>query len=368
MELIRTIILFLVIFGAVVISHEFGHYLIGRKNGIRVVEFAVGMGPTLFSYEKSGIKYSLKALPIGGVCIFDGEDGNFMDEDEEKDPLGNRRKDAVQSEGMPFNEAKVWSRIATVFAGPFFNLILAFMVSLVLVGIDGVDLPLICGVAENTAAEAAGLQEGDMIRRINGERIHFYREVSLASAMNHGETLEIEYERDGQIYSTTIIPKYDQEADRYYIGIYYGIDGYIDCTPIQVFQYSFHEVGYWVKATFKSLAMIFHGQVTKDDVSGPVGIAHFIGDNYEEARVYGLLPAVLTMLRIVILLSVNLGILNLLPLPALDGGRLVFMFVEVFRGKPIPPEKEGMVHFAGLVALMILMVFVMYNDIMKLFH
>ena len=147
-----------------------------------------------------------------------------------------------------------------------------------------------------------------------------------------------------------------------------GAGEYIKCNPIQVFQYSFYEVEYWVKATYKSIGMLLSGQATKDDVSGPVGIAQFVGDTYEEAKGYGVSTVIFTMMNIVILLSVNIGIMNLLPLPALDGGRLIFMFVEVIRGKPVPPEKEGIVHFAGLVVLMILMVFVMYNDIMKLVH
>ena len=124
---------------------------------------------------------------------------------------------------------------------------------------------------------------------------------------------------------------------------------------------------YWVKITYKSLRMLVMGQVSKDDVSGPVGIAQLVGESYDQAeKNYGTSYAILAMLEIVVLLSVNLGIMNLLPIPALDGGRLVFMLVEVVRGKPVPPEKEGMVHFAGLVVLMVLMVFIMYNDIMRL--
>ena len=129
---------------------------------------------------------------------------------------------------------------------------------------------------------------------------------------------------------------------------------------------SVYEVRYWVKATYKSLLMLLQGQASKDDVSGPIGIAQFVGDTYDEVKDYGISSVVFTMMNIIILLSVNLGIMNLLPLPALDGGRLVFMFLEVIRGKPVSPEKEGLVHFAGLVVFMILMVFVMYNDIMKI--
>lgn len=350
--MIRTIILFLIIFGVVVISHEFGHFLIGRKNGIRVIEFAVGMGPTLFSFEKGGTKYSLKLLPIGGACMFDGEDG--------------MESKADQTQGTTFTEAGVWARIATVFAGPFFNFILAFLVALVLTAFTGADLPTVGTVTEDSAALEAGLKEGDVITQIGHERIHFYREVILISSMNKGEPLEIHYKRDGQKGVAHVTPKYSEADQRYYIGIVNGGD-YLKCNPIQVFQYGFYEVEYWVKLTYRSLGMMLQGQVTKDDVSGPIGIAQFVGESYDQAEEnYGTSSAILTMLEIVILLSVNLGILNLLPFPALDGGRLVFMLVEVVRGKPVPPEKEGMVHFAGLVVLMLLMVFVMYNDIMKL--
>ena len=380
--MIRTIILFLIIFGVVVISHEFGHFLIGRRNGIRVIEFAVGMGPTLFSFKKGGVKYSLKLLPIGGACMFDGEDGIAAQEDD-KEEGGMRRKAMMDTEiplpddkigtepeaqGMAFTEAGVWKRIATVFAGPFFNFILAFVVALVLTAFSGADLPVVGGIAEDSAAMEAGLQAGDVITQVNHEKIHFYREIMVISAMNQGETLDIHYTRDGQKGVATVTPRYDKNDGRYYIGIM-GAGEYIECNPLQVFQYGFYEVGYYVKTTYKSLGMLIRGRVSKDDVSGPVGIAQFVGESYEQAEEnYGTVSAILTMLEIVVLLSVNLGILNLLPLPALDGGRLLFMFVEVVRGKPVSPEKEGLVHFAGLVVFMVLMVFIMYNDIMKIVH
>lgn len=353
--MIRTIILFLIIFGVVVISHEYGHFLIGRRNGIRVVEFMVGMGPTLFSFEKGGIKYSLKLLPLGGACIFDGEDGVEAADDAKH-----------EGEGVTFMEAGVWKRIATVFAGPFFNFILAFAMALVLTAFSGADLPVIREIAEDSAAMEVGLMPGDVITQINHEKIHFYREVRVISAMNRGETLEIHYTRDGQKGVVTVEPRYDQAAGRYYIGITKAGE-YLECNPLQVFQYAFYEVEYYARTTYKSLGMLIRGQLSKNDVSGPVGIAQFVGESYDTAeKNYGTPSAILTMLEIVVLLSVNLGIMNLLPLPALDGGRLLFMFVEVVRGKPVSPEKEGLVHFAGLVVFMVLMVFIMYNDIMKI--
>lgn len=357
--MIRTIILFIIVFGLVVISHELGHFLVGRKNGIRVVEFAVGMGPTLFSYVVGGTKWSLKLLPLGGACMFEGEDGLEQEEGEGK----------VQEEsgkGISFTEAGVWARIATVFAGPFFNFILAFVVAVILNVFTVTELPVVGTVLENSAASEAGLQQGDVITRIGHEPIHFYKEISMMSFLNQGETMEITYERNGEKGATRLTPQYSEEDGRYYMGITNG-GAYLECNAFQVFQYGFYEVEYWVKLTYKSLAMLLKGRVTKDDVTGPVGIAQMVGESYDQAeKSYGTSYAVLTMLQIVVLLSVNLGIMNLLPIPALDGGRLVFMLVEVVRGKPVPPEKEGMVHFAGLVVLMVLMVFIMYNDIMRL--
>lgn len=377
-DLIRTILLFVIVFGLVVISHELGHFLIGRKNGIRVVEFAVGMGPTLFSYTKNGTKYSLKLLPFGGACMFDGEDGVEQERSEAAPELEAAPAEESGPRGVAFTEAGVWARIAAVFAGPFFNFILAFVVAVILSAFSGADLPVVGDVdgvdittAQEgdvliTAAKDAGLQKGDVIKKIGREPIHFFREVSLISALNQGEEMVITYERNGKRFVTTLTPQYDENSGRYYMGITNG-GAYMKCNPLQVFQYGFYEVEYWVKITYKSLVMLVRGQVSKDDVSGPVGIAQFVGESYDQAeKNYGTPYAILTMLEIIVLLSVNLGIMNLLPLPALDGGRLVFMFVEVIRGKPVPPEKEGMVHFAGLVVLMALMVFIMYNDIMKL--
>lgn len=352
-NVIITVLLFLVIFGLVVMSHEFGHFIIAKRNGIRVIEFCVGMGPTLFSFRKGETKYSLNLLPLGGACMFDGEDGL-------------EAKEGVQDEHS-FPAANVWSRIATIFAGPFFNFLLAYMLALIIVAFTGAELPVIRNIDENSAAEDAGLKTGDEILRVNGERILLYREISLITALNRGEDMEFEYVRDGVKGQVSVTPRYSSEYGGYDIGLP-ELGKYVDCNPLQVFQYGLYEVRYWARTTYKSILMLLRGQATKDDVAGPIGVAKIVGDTYEMVRPYGISSVVLTMLNLVVLLSVNLGILNLLPLPALDGGRLVFLFIEVIRGKPVSPEKEGMVHLAGLVAFMILMVFVMYNDIMRIFR
>ena len=350
--MIVSIILFVLIFGLIVISHEFGHFLLAKKNGIRVLEFAVGMGPTLFSFQKGETKYSLKAFPLGGACMFEGEDGVSSEE-------------GTAGEGS-FTDASVGARISAVVAGPLFNFLLAYVLSLIVVAFTGSERPIVQQVVEGSAAEAAGLQSGDRITRINGDSIHLGKEVLLLSSLSKGEQLEIEYIRGEEKGTALLTPIYDSQAGRYYIG-FMGVMEYFRCNPLEVFQYSFYELEYLVEATFKSLGMLVTGQVSKDDVAGPVGIAQLVGDTYEDAKPYGISSIIFSMMNIAILLSVNLGIINLLPFPALDGGRLVFLVVEAIRGKPIPPEKEGMVHLAGMVVLMLLMVVVLFNDISRIF-
>jgi regulator of sigma E protease len=208
--------------------------------------------------------------------------------------------------------------------------------------------------------------DGDTVVALDGKKIHLYREISLYSMLNRGEDIAVTYQRDGQIYDTVISPVYDEQAGRYYMGLY-GVGKYEKMGIFGTIRYSAYEVGYWIHTTVKSLELLVQGQVTKDDVSGPVGMAQTVNEIYTESKPSGIYYIWLNMLNFAILLSANLGVLNLLPFPALDGGRLVFLFVEAVRGKPVPPEKEGLVHLVGMVCLMLLMVFVLYNDLTKIF-
>lgn len=350
--MVVSIILFIIIFCVVVLSHEFGHFIVAKKNGIRVVEFFIGMGPTLFSFCKGDTKYSLKLLPIGGACMFDGEDGL----EKEKGELSERA----------FPNAPVWVRFATIFAGPLFNFLTAYVMALILVSVCGITTPEVQMVNEGSRAQEAGIQEGDVLTEINGKRIHLGGEVTLISQLNtKGESLTVTYERDGQEYTVEIIPSYDEATQRYYMGIVAG--GYLKCNVPQTFEYAFYTMKFYVETTFKSLQMLVTGQLSRNDVAGPVGIVKMVDDVYDTVRPYGAVEVLLNMMYIALLLSVNLGIMNLLPLPALDGGRLVFLLIEAIRGKPVPPEKEGLVHLAGMMALMVLMVLVLFNDITKFF-
>ena len=352
-----TIIAFVLVFGIVVIAHELGHFLIAKLNGIRVVEFAIGMGPVVKAFTAGDTRYVLRLLPIGGACMFEGEDGVYSN-------AGQEKGEQAAPQGA-FNDAKVWARIATVFAGPFFNIILAFLLSLIVVGFSGEVIPKIALLTEGYPAQEAGLKEGDLITKLNGQNVYLREEVIMGSYLNQGEQVTLEYERGGERYTVTLNPRYSEEDARYYIG--FSIGEHIDCRGWNLIKYSACEVRYWLQTTVKSLIMLVQGKLSADDLSGPVGIAMTIDETIEEAKPYGVPTIVLTMINFAVLLSVNLGVMNLLPLPALDGGRLLFLLVEVVRGKPMPPEKEGMVHFAGFVALMLLMVFVFYNDLTKIF-
>ncbi len=346
-----TIVLFILIFGVIVVGHELGHFLLAKANGITVVEFSVGMGPKLLRFKRGGTEYSLRLLPIGGACMFEGEDG-----------LENGN--GTPSKGA-FPNASVWARISTVFAGPFFNFLLAFVLAMIVVGYAGSDRPVLLDVMDGYPAKGAGMRGGDLITRMNGERVYLSREIWLNTFASPGETMEVEFVRDGETHTVTLVPKYDEEEGRYLLG-FQGYGESVDCKNAGIFKYSYYEVRYWLKATVKSLGMLLSGKAGKDDITGPIGMVQVIDEVKEQAQPYGIWVVLLNMINIALLLSVNLGVMNLLPLPALDGGRLVFLILEAVRGRPIPPEKEGMVHLAGFVVLMIAMVLVMFNDISRL--
>ena len=341
------IIIALVVFSIIIIFHELGHFLLAKANGIRVNEFCLGLGPTLFGITKGETKYSLKLLPFGGACIMEGEDEESSDD-------------------RAFGRKSVWARISVVAAGPIFNFIMAFVFAFILTCNIGYDLPVLADVTEGYAAEEAGMQAGDTIVKMNGKNIHFFREVSSYTMFHEGESVTVTYERDGKLHQTKLAPKYDEESGRYMYG-FRSSGQNVHGNVLESFKYSIYEVKYWISTTLGSLKMLVTGGVTINDMSGPVGLVDAIGTSYEQSVSYGYFVAFLQMLYISIILAANLGVMNLLPLPALDGGRLVFLIVEAIRGKRVDPDKEGMVHFVGLMLLLALMVVVMFNDIRKLF-
>ena len=212
-----------------------------------------------------------------------------------------------------------------------------------------------------------GLQEGDVITGLNGKDIHLWREVSLFNMMNSdADSVEVTYERDGQEYMATIVPRQLEGDSMKRLGIR-GSTANTKAGLVDSVKYGAYTLRYWVNYTFDCLRMLVTGQIGIKQMSGPVGIVNFVDDTYKQAAPSGAVTVILNLLNIAILLSANLGVMNLLPIPALDGGRLVFLIVEAVRRKRVPPEKEGMVHFAGFALLMVLMVVVLFNDIRNIF-
>ncbi len=341
-----SIIIAIIIFSLIVLFHEFGHFIVAKKCNVKVNEFCLGLGPTLLHKTVGETTYSLKLLPFGGACMMEGEDTESTDE-------------------RAFNRKPLWQRFAIVAAGPIFNFILAYILSVILIGCVGYDEATITGVMEDYPAAEAGLQEGDTIISLNGYRIHFYSEISVYNYFHEGETLEVIYERDGQRYTTIITPKYDEESGYYYLGVY-GNYARTKTTALNTLAYGFFEMKYQIYSTIQSLAMLFTGRLAVDDLSGPVGIVSAIGETYTETVSYGAYYVLMNMINIGILLSANLGVMNLLPIPALDGGRLFFYIIEFIRGKKMNDNVEGTIHLVGFALLMLLMVVILFNDILKL--
>ena len=433
-----SIFLAVIIFGLLVFIHEFGHFIIAKKNGVRVIEFSIGMGPTLFSFDKGDTKYSLKLLPLGGACQMLS-----------KELIGE--EDTVMDMEKSFESKSVWSRMAVIFAGPFFNFALAFVFALIVIGFVGYDPAVVTNVQQGSAAEKAGLKVGDIITEYDGTNIDVGREIYLEQYIDGIDEngVKITYERDGKEYTTNLKPVYQE---RYMLGIVYtpgdgkaiisevtvdgplekagfkagdyiveidgtsissgkefsdyvdknplsekkvhivtrrgdekieadiepvlGIKGYetgfsynsngrLKCSALNVIKYSFVEIKYQIKLVFKSLGMLFTGELGINDFSGPVGIVDAIDTVYEGSKEDGTKYVFINMLNFTILLSANLGVMNLLPIPGLDGGRLLFLIIEAIKGKPV--KHEAYINMAGMLLLMLFALYILFKDIINLF-
>lgn len=351
------VVVIILIFSIIVMIHEFGHFLMCRFVGIAVSEFSIGMGPCIFKKKWGETQYSIRCLPIGGYCMMLGED-----EEESKDERA-------------FSNKPVWARIAVVLGGPLFNFILAFFASVVLIGMAGYLTGEVNYVAEGSAAEKAGIETGDVITHLNNTRIYDFREVSVYTQFHQsGEAIAVTYLRDGEEHQVSVSPNYDEETGRYLLGISggYQLEGdMLTRTRANLFTNlgrSTLEVRYWIKTTVISLKEMILGHVGVNQVSGIVGVADMMNATMQEAQeTGGLYTVVLNLINFVILISANLGVMNLLPIPALDGGRLLFLLVELITRKAIPKEKEAFVHAIGFVLLLILMVLITFKDIWNLF-
>ena len=423
------ILIAIIIFSAIILIHELGHFLLAKLNGISVTEFSLGMGPRLFSVQKGETRYSVKLLPLGGSCAMVGED--------------------TAEEELPgsFNAAPVWGRISVVAAGPVFNFILAFILSVIIVGFVGYDPAEIVEVQQDSAASEAGLEAGDVITEYNGYHVDLAKDLYVYSYLNSlkegetvtlkvrrdGETKEIQYTpdvsvryllgfnrsdassmtvesliegmpleaaglqpgdtitaingtevadgeaydaylqehplsdepveityvRDGLDYTATITP---QEYRTPVLGFSYNL-GYQKANGLEVLKYGTLEVKYMIRTTLLSLKQLVTGGLGFKDLSGPVGVVDAIGTTYEESKSEGALMLWMNMLNMAVLLSANLGVMNLLPLPALDGGRILFVVIRAITGKAITDEMENRIHYAGIIILFGLMILITMKDV-----
>lgn len=347
------ILIAILLFGFIVTFHELGHFILAKLNGIGVIEFAVGMGPTICSFQKGETRYSLKILPFGGYCMMEGEDTDIQT-------------------GKAFHEKSVWVRIFVIAAGPIFNFILAFVFAMVIVWNIGYDAPVLTGVMDGYPAQEAGLQAGDIITKIDQRSVVSNRDLSLYLFTHPGEEVTLKVKRpigaSYELIDAVIVPKYSEENQSYMVGVEFSGQRQSVTNFMELVRYSAYEVKYCITSTIDSFSMLFSQKIEVDEaVAGPVQIVSMVGDTVETGREVGGIVLLLVISNWILILSSSLGIMNLLPIPALDGGRLLFLLIELVRGKPVDPKKEGVVHMIGLMILMALMGLILFNDIRMMF-
>lgn len=422
------IIIALLILSVIIVIHEFGHFILAKANGVGVTEFAVGMGPRIIKIQGKETLYCIKLLPFGGSCMMVGEDENSDDakafnnksvwarisviaagpifnfilafvmaiiiiSNMGYDPCviynveegsvaymaGLRDGDLIQS----INDKKVvfsreFSLLETVSPDETMKIMYLrngkentvtvtpkyvesdyYQVGISISGLT------IASVVDDRPAKEAGVKAGDVIVAVNGVTVEDSNQAVDLINSSGGNPITMEVLRENENVTLTIIPQL-VHVTGYETGITIGAPRE-KTGAINTVVLSFYEVKYWIKTVFESLKMLVTGQVTTDDMAGPVGVVSLIGNVVDESKSDGLFMVLINIFNLTLMLSANLGVMNLLPLPALDGGRLLFLIIEAVRKKPVSREKEGMVHFVGLILLMLLMVFVTFNDIMKLF-
>ncbi len=361
-----SIIVSLLIFGIVIIVHEFGHFITAVKSGIKVEEFAIGMGPLIWSKQGKETLYSVRLFPIGGYCKMEGEDQANMSP-------------------SSFNSKSVWARMWVISGGVIMNTILAFIIFFSINLYTGFREVVVHSVIEGYPAEAAGLQPGDEIYSVDGYKVETQEELSLRLSdastedLAKGEepVIDLIYKREGEKYQVEMPLMKDIATGRYIIGFNVSaktgvlgeeVEGFEKATLIETVDSAIDDMFFVVESTIYGLRNLFTQSNPVQQVAGPIGIIGAIGSTYEETvETSGAGLALLNMVYIMGLISANLAVFNLLPIPALDGGRLVFLFIEAVTGKRVPPDKEGFVHFVGFVVLMAFALVVAFSDIYKLF-
>jgi len=356
--MVLTIVSFIIVLGVLVFIHEFGHYITAKKSDIMVSEFALGFGPKLLSKEVGETVYSIRVIPLGGFCNMVGEfpaDDSMPEEEREV-------YDQAKENGRLFTQKSTFKRLAVILMGPIMNFLLAAFIFILSFAIFGVptsttEEAILGEVIPQQPAAEAGLRPNDRILAINDQKINSWEEMSELIRINADQQISIRYQRDEQVNTINIIPIQSEDSDRGIIGIYPQLVRE-NVSIGKSFTLGISQTYQVFKMTIMGFVQMFRESST-ENIGGPIMIASIIG---QAARV-----GILNVLNWTAIISINLGIINLLPFPALDGGRILFIVIEMIRGKAVDPRKESYVHMIGFAILMILMIFIIYNDLMRTF-
>jgi len=344
-----SVILAILGFGVIIIVHEAGHFFVAKKSGIRVLEFSIGMGPAIFSKQRGETKYSLRVLPIGGYCAMEGEDENSNDP-------------------RAFRKQAVWKRMLVTVAGAVMNLILGFFLIILVCCIDtAVTTTTIAEFhtdenGNSVSASAQWLKEGDRFVSINGLHIFTAQDISYALKNDDCETFTVVVEREGEEITLENVQFLDSQTQGLLDFYVYGEKKSFG----SILSYTCKNFVSTARLIWISLIDLIRGKYGFHDLSGVVGIVDATASYVQQSKSFR--EAAMTLFELMSFITINVGIFNLIPFPALDGGRMVFLVIEAIRRKQVPAKVEGMIHFVGLAALMLLMIAITFQDITKIFQ
>jgi len=333
---IITALTVIIVFGLVIFIHELGHFLTAKAFKVKVHEFALGMGPCIFKKKQGETQYSLRAFPVGGYVKMEGEDEESEDEN-------------------AFNRKKPYQRLIILAAGAIMNFILGFVLLMLFVGLNSdyyISSTVVSDVIEEYHADDAGIKQGDKIIEIDGSKINTKIDMSLA--LENKENVEVTVIRDKKKQSFNV--KTTDVGGIKTLGVYVET---LDKNFINILKHSYHQTFTIIKMTYKTFFDMFKGKVGVEQMSGPVGIVTEIGNAAQRS--------LFDVLWLLIIITLNLGVVNLFPLPALDGGRIIFVLYEMITRKKLKPETEGIIHFIGFAILILFMLYITKNDIVRLF-
>lgn len=325
----------IIAFGILIIIHELGHFALAKLNGVKVEEFAIGMGPKLFGIKGKETMYSIKILPIGGYVKMLGDEG------ESSDPRA-------------FNNKSPLRKLSIVIAGPIMNFILGIILFGMIAGMRGYLSPVVDKVVANQPAAVMGIKAGDKIIKANNSKISTWEDFVTEVYMANGKPLDITYSRNNQINNVKVVPVKDPKENRYVVGIY--PTAVEKPTVSQSVSYGFIETKSLIKQTFSFFKTIFKGKASVNDVGGPLTIIKISGAAAK--------AGVLSLAAFGAYISIQLGIFNIIPFPALDGGYILLFLFEIITGKKVDDNKVGIINYVGFAVLMTLMVLVTIKDIL----